>query len=174
MHTHTHTHTHTHGAAPAGVAPLESPFNLVLNVKMPIAKADFNTTFQKTFKEAMASAAGIPSGNVDIVNIFEDRRRQGKSSTIETKLRATDSASLQALTTKLGSGDAMLKAINAELKSRGLPESTGVSPKVASVQAAPLSSSSTRLQTLSGSSYRLSWAFGFVLVLLSASGISTF
>ena len=122
----------------------------------------------------MASAAGIPSGNVDIVSIFEDRRRQGKSSTIETKLRATDSASLQALTTKLGSGDAMLKAINAELKSRGLPESTGVSPKVASVQAAPLSSSSTRLQTLSGSSYRLSWAFGFVLVLLSASGISTF
>jgi hypothetical protein len=141
---------------------------------MPIAKADFNVSFQNNFKAAMASAAGIPSGNVDIVSIFEDRRRQGKSSTIETKLRAKDNASLQALASKLGSGDAMLAAINAELKKRGLPASTGVSLKApASLQTAPLTSSSTRLQTLSGSSYRLSWAFGFVLVLLSASGVST-
>jgi hypothetical protein len=67
------------GASDAGAAPADSPFNLVLNVKMPIAKADFDISFQNNFKAAMASAAGVPSGNVDMVSIPEDRRHQLRS-----------------------------------------------------------------------------------------------
>ena len=112
-----------------GAAPADSPFNLVLNVKMPYTKAEFDADKQNKFKEAMASAARVPPGNVDIVSITEGRRRQAKSVTVETKLRAKDKASLEALTSTLGTGDAMLAKINGELTKRGLPASTGVSPK---------------------------------------------
>lgn len=146
--------------APSPSAPAPSPLppplsapesSLVLAVKMPYTKAQFDVDKQKIFKEAMASAAGILPLNVEILSINDSRRRQGKSITVETKLRATDSASLQALATQLGSNDAaMLAKINAELTKRGLPASTGVSALLPS----PLVKSSSA--TLSGSS----WAFG--------------
>lgn len=127
-----------------GAAPADSPFNLVLNVKMPYTKAEFDADKQNKFKEAMASAANVPLGNVDIVSITEGRRRQAKSVTVETKLRAKDKASLEALASTLGTGDAaMLAKINGELAKRGLPASTGVSPK--SSAAVPLKSSATTL-----------------------------
>ncbi len=130
--------------ATEGAAPADSPFNLVLNVKMPYTRAEFDADKQNKFKEAMASAARVPPGNVDIVSITEGRRRQAKSVTVETKLRAKDKASLEALASTLGTGDAaMLAKINAELAKRGLPVSTGVSPK--STAAAPLKSSATTL-----------------------------
>ena len=126
-----------------GAAPADSPFNLVLNVKMPYTRAEFDADKQNKFKEAMASAARVPPGNVDIVSITEGRRRQAKSVTVETKLRAKDKASLEALTSTLGTGDAMLAKINGELAKRGLPASTGVSPK--STAAVPLNSNATTL-----------------------------
>ena len=126
-----------------GAAPADSPFNLVLNVKMPYTRAEFDADKQNKFKEAMASAARVPPGNVDIVSINEGRRRQAKSVTVETKLRAKDKASLEALASTLGTGDAMLAKINGELAKRGLPLSTGVSPK--SSAAVPLKSSATTL-----------------------------
>ncbi len=127
-----------------GAAPADSPFNLVLNVKMPYTKAEFDADKQNKFKAAMASAANVPLGNVDIVSITEGRRRQAKSVTVETKLRAKDKASLEALASTLGTGDAaMLAKINGELAKRGLPLSTGVSPK--SSAAVPLKSSATTL-----------------------------
>jgi hypothetical protein len=86
-------------------------------------------------------------------------RRQGKSITVETKLRAVDDASLKALASQLGSSDAaMLTKINAELTKRGLPESTGVSKS--GTPSPPLVKSSSA--TLSGSS----WAFGIGRVVL--------
>jgi hypothetical protein len=70
----------------------------------------------------MSSAAGVPPGNVDIVSITEGRRRQEKSVTEETKLCAKDKASLEALASTLGTGDAaMLAKINVELAKRVLP-----------------------------------------------------
>jgi hypothetical protein len=126
-----------------GAAPADSPFNLVLNVKMPYTRAEFDADKQNKFKEAMASAARVPAGNVDIVSINEGRRRQAKSVTVETKLRAKDKASLEALASTLGTGDAMLAKINGELAKRGLPASTGVSPK--STAAVPLNSNATTL-----------------------------
>jgi hypothetical protein len=126
-----------------GAAPADSPFNLVLNVKMPYTKAEFDADKQNKFKAAMASAANVPLGNVDIVSITEGRRRQAKSVTVETKLRAKDKASLEALASTLGTGNAMLAKINGELVKRGLPASTGVSPK--SSAAVPLKSSATTL-----------------------------
>ena len=126
-----------------GAAPADSPFNLVLNVKMPYTRAEFDADKQNKFKEAMASAARVPPGNVDIVSINEGRRRQAKSVTVETKLRAKDKASLEALASTLGTGNAMLAKINGELAKRGLPASTGVSPK--SSAAVPLKSSATTL-----------------------------
>jgi hypothetical protein len=127
-----------------GAAPADSPFNLVLNVKMPYTRAKFDANKQNKFKEAMASAVGVPPGNVDIVSITEGRLRQAKSVTVETKLRAKDKASLEALASTLGTGDAaMLAQINAELAKRDLPASTGVSPK--STVAVLLKSSATTL-----------------------------
>ena len=88
---------------------------------MPYTRAEFDADKQNKFKEAMASAARVPPGNVDIVSITEGRRRQAKSVTVETKLRAKDKASLEALASTLGTGDAaMLAKINAELANRGL------------------------------------------------------
>ncbi len=105
-----------------GVAPADSPFNLVLNVKMPYTRAEFHANKQNKFKEAMAGAAAVPSGNVDIVSITEGRRRLAKSVTEEMKLHVKDKASLEALASTLGTVDAaMLAKINAELAKRGLP-----------------------------------------------------
>ena len=105
--------------------PADSPFSLILVVKMPYTKAEFDAGKQDAFKEAMASAAGISPLNIDILSITEGRRRSG-SVAVETKLRVMDSASLQTLASTLGTGDAMLANINAELAKRGLPASTGV------------------------------------------------
>jgi hypothetical protein len=102
-------------------------FFLDLNVKMPYSKDEFDVGNQDTFKEAIASAAGISPLNVNILSITEGRRRGG-SVNVETKLRTMDAASLQELAKTLGSGDAMLAKINAELTKRGLPASTGIRP----------------------------------------------
>ena len=50
---------------------------------MPYAKSDFNEALQEKYKLAIASAAGAPVDNVDIVSITEKRRRAGS---VETKV----------------------------------------------------------------------------------------
>jgi hypothetical protein len=52
---------------------------------MPYSKSDFNEDKQKKYKAAIASAAGAPADNVDIVSITEKRRRAG-SVDVETKV----------------------------------------------------------------------------------------
>jgi hypothetical protein len=123
---------------PAPTAPANSTFVLVLMVKMPYTKSEFDADKQKKFKEALASAAGTSPLNVDIQSITEGGRRQGKSINVQTSIRAMDDASLKALSSQLGSGDAMLAKVNAELKKQGLSESTGVS-KVSGSAAGALS-----------------------------------
>ena len=54
---------------------------------MPYSKSDFNEDKQKKYKAAIASAAGAPADNVDIVSITEKQRRAG-SIDVETKVRA--------------------------------------------------------------------------------------
>jgi hypothetical protein len=95
---------------------------------MPHTKAEFDGVKLGLFKEAIASAAGTSPLNVGILSITETRRRAG-SIEVETKIRAMDTASLQALSYTLGTGDSMLAKINAELTKRGLPASTVVSVK---------------------------------------------
>ncbi len=123
---------------PAPTAPANSTFILVLMVKMPYTKSEFDADKQKKFKKALASAAGTSPLNVDIQSITEGERRQGKSINVQTIIRAMDDASLKALSSQLGSGDAMLAKVNAELKKQGLLESTGVS-KVSGSAAGALS-----------------------------------
>ena len=98
---------------------------------------------------------------------------------------------MKALESTLGSGDALLTKVNEELKKRGLQSSTGVSPKstgtvLKSASATTITGvlsllalleyyTNTKVQiltleTFSGSSYRLSWTLGIVLVLVSALG----
>ena len=62
-----------------GAAPADRPFNLVLNVKMPYTKAEFDADKQNKFKEAMASAANVPLGNVDIVSMLASSPVQDRS-----------------------------------------------------------------------------------------------
>jgi hypothetical protein len=45
--------------SPTSFAPANSPFNLVLAVKMPYTKAQFDGDKQNMFKEAMASAGFV-------------------------------------------------------------------------------------------------------------------
>jgi hypothetical protein len=52
---------------------------------MPYSKSDFNEALQDKYKAAIASAAGAPVDNVDIVSIREKRRRAG-SVDVETKV----------------------------------------------------------------------------------------
>jgi hypothetical protein len=113
------------------VVPADSLFSLVLIIKMPLSKAEFDVGKQEKFKEAMSATAGINTQNIDIVSITEGRRRAG-SINVETRLRTADSASLQKLASQLGSGDALLAKINTELVKRGLPASGG-----ATIQAKP-------------------------------------
>jgi cysteine-rich repeat protein len=112
------------------VAPADSPHALVLVVWLPYTKAEFDEAKQNLFKDTISSAAGTSPLNVDILSIAEARRRAG-SIEVETKIKAMDAASLQALSSTLGTGDSMLVKINSELKKRGLPASTGVSTKAA-------------------------------------------
>ena len=109
-------------------APADRPHVLILVVKMPHTKAEFDGAKQGLFKDAIASAAGTSPLNVGILSIAEARRRDG-SIEVETKISAMDAASLQALSSTLGTGDSMLAKINAELTKRGLPASTVVSVK---------------------------------------------
>jgi len=109
----------------AAVAPADSKFFVTMTVTMPYKKSDFNEALQDKYKAAIASAAGAPVDNVDIVSITEKRRRAG-SVDVETKIRATDESGMTALSDALGSGDALKTKINSALKAQGLPESTGV------------------------------------------------
>ena len=52
---------------------------------MPFSKSDFDEGKQGKYKAAIASAAGAPVDNVDIVSITEKRRRAG-SVDVETKV----------------------------------------------------------------------------------------
>jgi hypothetical protein len=103
---------------------------------MPLTPAAFSAV-QDDYKEGMAAAAGVNPQDVDILSVTASRR-QGGSSDVETKIRAMDSAALKALGDTLGSGDAMLAKINAELGKRGLPASTGVKPGGKPALPAPL------------------------------------
>ena len=52
---------------------------------MPYSKSEFNQDKQDKYKLAIASAAGTPADNVDIVSITEKSRRAG-SVNVETKV----------------------------------------------------------------------------------------
>ena len=54
-------------------------------VTMPYSKSEFNQDKQDKYKLAIASAAGTPADNVDIVSITEKSRRAG-SVNVETKV----------------------------------------------------------------------------------------
>jgi hypothetical protein len=70
----------------AEVAPADSKFFVVMVVTMPYSKAEFDEGKQTKYKAAIASTAGSPVENVDIVSITEMRRRAG-SVEVETKVR---------------------------------------------------------------------------------------
>ena len=88
----------------------------------------------------MAKAAGTVLDNVEILSMKDARRRAG-SVTVETKVRATDAAGQAALTTNLGTGDALKNKLNAELKALGLKEASAVTNPT---QAGTLGSTATR------------------------------
>jgi len=117
--------TTTPAPAVAEVAPADSKFFVTMTVTMPFSKSDFVEDKQDKYKAAIASAAGAPVDNVDIVSITEKRRRAG-SVDVETKIRAKDESGMTALSEALGSGDALKTKINSALDAQGLPASTGV------------------------------------------------
>lgn len=58
-------------------APADSKFFLTLTVTMPYSRAEFTTDKQNKYKSALATVAGVPETNVEIVKIVEKGRRAG-------------------------------------------------------------------------------------------------
>ena len=103
------------------VAPTDSKFFVTCTATLPYMKSEFDTDKQTKYKQAVAKAAGTILDNVDIVSMTATKRRQLLSSVaVETKVRATDAAGQAALNTNLGTGDALINILNAELKAHGL------------------------------------------------------
>jgi len=95
----------------------------------------------------MADTAGTSASNVDILEIKQSLSgRRAGSVDVVTKIRAKDSAGVQALTNMLGSGDALKTKLNSNLEAKGLKASTGVSTPV--VSDGKFSSGSLLLPTL--------------------------
>jgi hypothetical protein len=67
------------------VAPADSKFFVTITVTMPYSAAAFNSDKQNKYKAAVATAAKVPTANVDIVKITEKDRRAG-SVDVETKV----------------------------------------------------------------------------------------
>jgi hypothetical protein len=127
-------------STPSTVAPKDSKFSVSFSVTLPYTKTEFDTDKQILYKKAVAKAAGTILDNVDIVSMTDARRRAG-SVTVETKVRATDAAGQAALTTTLGTGDALKNKLNTELKAVGLKEASAVTNPT---QSGSLGSTATR------------------------------
>jgi len=112
-------------STPSTVAPKDSKFFVTFSVTLPYTKTEFDADKQTLYKKAVAKAASTILDNVDIVSMTDARRRAG-SVAVETKVRATDAAGQAALTTTLGTGDALKNKLNAELKALGLKEASAV------------------------------------------------
>lgn len=67
------------------VAPADSKFFVKITVTMPYSKAAFTSDKQTKYKAAIATAAKVPTENVDIVQVIEKRRRAGGVD-VETKV----------------------------------------------------------------------------------------
>ncbi len=125
---------------PSTVAPKDSIHFVTFVVTLPYTKTEFDTEKQTLYRKAVAKAAGTILDNVDIVSMTDARRRVG-SVTVDTKVRATDAAGAAALSTNLGTGDALKNKLNAELKALGLKEASAVTNPT---QAGTLGSTATR------------------------------
>ena len=111
---------------PPEVAPSlkDGALAVTFTATLPYTEKTFTTDIQNKYKEAVASAAGTAAANVDISAKYT--RRQAGSANVDTTVRAKDEAGQVAASTALGSGDALKNKLNAQLKARGVAESTGV------------------------------------------------
>jgi hypothetical protein len=116
---------------PPVVAPSlkDGALAVTFTATLPYTEKTFTADVQNKYKEAVASAAGTAAANVDISAKYT--RRQAGSANVDTTVRAKDAAGQAAASSALGSGDALKNKLNAQLKARGVAESTGVtSPQV--------------------------------------------
>jgi hypothetical protein len=113
---------------PPEVAPVNGPA-VTFTATLPYTADKFTKDVETKYKAAVAAAAGTAAANVDIAAKFT--RRQAGSATVETTVRAKDAAGQTALSSALGTGDALKNKLNAQLKARGVAESTGVTPVAA-------------------------------------------
>ena len=135
------------------------PFYLILTVTLPYTRSEFNSATQVSYKVAISKAAGTTADLVDILSISEARRADSAAINVETKIRAPDAASLSAIESNLGSGEALKAKVNAALKEQGLRESKRI--EVATVTATTASGSRQ------GTTYLITGAsIGGVVVLL--------
>ena len=94
---------------------------------MPYTRDQFNKADVKnSFKKAVARAAGTVSDNVEILSVTKARRRNA-GVVVETQIRASDAAGINAIKTTLGSGDALKTKLNTALAAEGLEDATTVS-----------------------------------------------
>ena len=107
-------------------APTNTRHFVKVTTVMPYSLVDFDADKRQKYKTAIAVAAGTIPENVDIVSVTENRRRAGGIK-VETKIRATDAASLNVLVSSIGSGDTLVSNVNSALKAQGLEQSTAVS-----------------------------------------------
>ena len=106
-------------------ALLDSKHFISLTVTLPYSKPEFDLGMKAWYKAAIAIAAGTSAANVDVLSVTERLRRAGMIE-VETKIRATDAVSANAMAFHLGSGDALKLKINAALELQGLQEATTV------------------------------------------------
>ena len=102
--------------------PSDSTFFVTFTMTMPYTTSEFDIGKQSKYKAAVASAAGTVAANVDILSITGTRRRAGKVD-VETKIRSRDAAGVDAVSSSLGSGDALRSKIDQKLMEQGLQAS---------------------------------------------------
>ena len=107
-------------------APADTKHFVVLSATMPYTEEEFEAeAVQTSLKKAVASAAGTVIENVVILSITPARRRSA-GVVVEIQILATDAAAVTTLKNSLGSGDTLMKNLNAALAAEGLEHSTGV------------------------------------------------
>ena len=109
------------------VAPADIKFFVVTTVTLPYTKAEFDQAKQDKYKAAMAATAGTSAANVDLETTEKHRRVN-----VKTKIRASDAAGADKLTSTLGTGDNLKTKLNAELAKQSLKacDSSGVTTPV--------------------------------------------
>ena len=108
----------------------DSKIVLAFDVTLPYTKDEFDKDKQTKYVTAVARAANTARANVDIKSIHDAPGRRAGSIIVGTAIRSVDEAGLDALSTTLGTGDALKNKINSELRAMGLKEATAISDPV--------------------------------------------